>query len=176
MGAIGKYRTDALVNIANALAQIDPKLKLDVYGRVNDPEIIAQFEACEALRYNGFVSYDEVQRITHSAALNLEVINIDPIIERNKKFGLSTKFADALTCGTPFLLYAPEDMVETHIAREHKCAFVVTDNNDLVKTLRTALFDENARAEQVERAIATSKLKFNVEKNIETVNDVLASV
>jgi len=167
MGALGWYRVRALVNIANALSSIDPRLKLDVYGRTNDSKIIDIFNSCDNLRYNGYVSYDEVQRITREAALNLEVINIDPIIERNKKYGLSTKFADAVSCGTPFLLYAPMNMIETSIALKNQCAFIVNDNKDLVEVLKRALFDQTARELQVDNALETKKKLFNNSSNIE---------
>ena len=179
MGAIGAYRTKALVSIAEALQRIDARLMLDVYGRVNDPEILKAFENCKGLRYNGFVSYEEVQRITKEAALNLEVINLDPIVERGKKFGLSTKFADALRCGIPFLVYAPEKMVETIIAKKHNCAFVVSNDSNLDATLRTALFDYEARKKQLLCAQETTNLLFDAQKNMENVekalNDATAS-
>lgn len=176
MGAIGKYRTNALVTIADTLQEIDPKLHLDVYGRVSDPEILEEFNSCEGLNFHGFVTYEEVERITREASLNLEVINLDPIVERGKKFGLSTKFADALRCGTPFLVYAPEKMVETIIAKKHNCAFVVSNNAQLKSTLYTALFDRDAREKQLLYAQKTTSLLFDKQRNIDTVEKVLSSV
>ena len=125
------------------------------------------------MNFHGFVSYDEVQHVTHNAALNLEVINIDPIIERNKKYGLSTKFADALACGTPFLLYAPVGMVETSIAKKTGCAFIVNDNKELADVLKKALFDAEAREAQVDRAVATSNTMFSVDVNVENFNKAI---
>ena len=78
-----------------------------------------------------------------------------------------------MACGTPFLMYAPKDMVETHIAQKNDCAFVVTDNEKLVETLKIALFDLEAREKQVENAISTSQRLFNTEINVETFNKSL---
>lgn len=170
MGNLAKYRATALVDIAEALFSIDNRLRLSVYGRTNDPEILEMFEACPGLEYCGFVPYDEVVRITKHATLNIEAINIDTIIAKNKKYGLSTKFADAVACGTPFLLYAPKEMVESIIATKNSCAFVVNDKNDLVDTLKAALFDFEKREQQLNYAKITKDKFFDNKINIETFN------
>ena len=119
------------------------------------------------------MSYDEVVRITKHATLNIEAIIVDPIIANNKKYGLSTKFADAVACGTPFLLYAPKEMVESIIATKNACAFVVNDKKDLVDTLKMALFDFEKREQQLDNAKATKDKFFDNKINIEMFNKAI---
>lgn len=175
-GALGMNRINAIIDIAESLASIDPTLKLDVYGRVTIPEVQERITSCKAIRYNGLVPYSEVKNITQNAALNIELINNDPITARNKKYGLSTKFADALACGTPFLIYAPAEMVETQITKRFECAFIATDKNQLKDQLYKALTDAEAREVQVANARKATDALFNEKTNLKNVAELLEIV
>ena len=175
LGALGDYRVTALIEIGMALQNINSCLKLDVYGRASE-DIRSKLEACQGIRYCGFVSYDKVQEVMRSSTLLVEAINHDPYICKDKRYGLSTKYADSFACGTPFLVYAPEAIIETVFAKEHQCAFVATKEEELVNTLKTALFDLEARNGQLAKAKAVTETYFDQEKNIRTVHHVLESV
>ena len=175
LGALGEYRIDALIEIANALQVIDSRLKLDVYGRASS-EVQSQLEACEGIRFHGFVPYETVKNVMRSSSLLIEAINHDEYVCKDKRYGLSTKYADSFACGTPFLVYAPEAIIETSFAKEHQCAFVAATKDELVDTLKTALFDFEARQRQLEFAQKVTARYFDQEKNIKTVCDILESV
>ena len=172
LGAIGAYRAQALIDIGEALQEIDRRLKLHVYGRVED-SLRGQLESCKGIEYKGFVSYEEVQEVMRSSALVVEAINNEPYVCQDKKYGFSTKYADCFACGTPFLVYVPKDIIESQFALEHTCAFVATKKEELTEVLKRALFDEAARKTQVERALVVTNLFFNREKNEQRVKEML---
>lgn len=172
LGALGHYRIKALTEIGDALQRIDARLKLHVYGRITD-ELKEKLISCQGVEYHGFVSYEEVQRVMRTSTLLIETITDDPYINKNKKYGFSTKYADCFACGTPLLVYAPEEIIETEFALEHNCAFVATKNEDLESVLRIALFDEDARNKQLDNAKRITDIYFNNEKNCQTVADLL---
>ena len=176
LGAIGKYRLQAFLDIGEALQDIDPRLKLHIYGHIQDEEIRNQIDGCAGLEYKGFVTYEEVQSIMRSSALLIETISDDPYIRRDKRFGFSTKYADCFACGTPFLVYAPPDIIETRFALENNCAFVATCKNDLKQIIQIALFDEMARKKQISKAKEVTQKYFNKSKNILIVEDMLNSI
>ena len=173
LGAIGDYRTQALVQIGEALQRIDKRLKLDVYGRINDDNLKTQLESCPGIRYQGFVSYEQVQQVMRTSSLLIEAINDDPYVHKDKRYGFSTKYADCFACGTPFLVYAPEVIIETRFAQEHECAFVATSEKQLEEQLKNALFDEHMRRTQLKKAKEITERYFDKNKNIETVNKLI---
>ena len=175
LGALGNYRVKALIEIGKSLQKINSCLKLDVYGRA-DEQVRLKLESCEGIRYHGFVSYEKVQEVMRNSSLLIEAINNDPYVCKDKKYGLSTKYADSFACGTPFLVYAPDAIIETRFAKEHKCAFVATEVAELEDVLKTALFDLDARKEQLSLAKKVTENYFDNAKNINTVNDVFNSV
>lgn len=172
LGALGHYRIKALIEIGSTLQNIDPRLKLHVYGRINDvfKELLI---SCPGIEYHGFVSYEEVQRVMRNSTLLIETITDDPYINKNKKYGFSTKYADCFACGTPLLVYANEGIIETEFAMEHKCAFVATNLDQIESALRTALFDSDARNKQLDNAKRITDIYFNNEKNCQIVADLL---
>lgn len=176
LGAIGEYRSTALMQIGEALQNIDKRLKLDVYGRIQDDHLCKLLENCPGIRYQGFVSYERVQQIMRTSSLLIEAINDDPYVCKDKRYGFSTKYADCFACGTPLLVYAPEEIIETRFAKVHNCAFVASSREQLEKQLQTALFDEGARSRQLEAAQKVTKCFFDKEKNIATVDAMIEAV
>ncbi|NLA73359.1 MAG: glycosyltransferase [Clostridiales bacterium] len=170
-----KSRADSLAVIANTLSKINPELKLDVYGNITDEYTKNVLENCPFINYKGFVSYDKVKEIMYSSTLLIETIDTDPITVEKKKYGFSTKFADSFACGTPFLVYASKEIIEMRFALEHKCAFAATCEKELLQTLTSALFDEGKRKEQIYAAKSITAKYFNNEKNIATVNNLIAN-
>ena len=71
---------------------------------------------------------------------------------------------------------SPEAIIETRFAREHDCAFVATDFQQLKEQLQQALFDEAARKKQLEAAREVTARYFDKEKNIATVNAMIEAV
>lgn len=173
LGTLGRHRANALVLVAKALGKIDSRLKIDVYGKTNNQDILKSFEDSPNINYRGFVSYSMVRQIILDASLTINATCCDAQTATNKKYGFTTKFADSLACGTPFMLYAPSEMVETQFALEHKCAFVATEPGKLVETLKEALFDEQKRMQQLQAAKAVTAGCFNKERNIAAVNALI---
>ena len=93
LGMLGVARVMALLEIAEALQKIDPKLKLNIYGRTTD-ELRAKMESCPGVQYHGFVSYEKVQEVMRSSSLLIEAVQNDPYVIKNKRYGFSTKYAD----------------------------------------------------------------------------------
>ncbi len=168
-----KSRADSLAAIANTLSKINPELKLEVYGNIPDEHTKDVLENCPFINYKGFVSYDKVKEVMYSSSLLIHANNMDPYITEDRKFAFSTKFADSFACGTPFLVYAPKEIIETRFALEHKCAFVATNEGELEAVLKSALFDEQKRKEQIEAAKSVTENYFNNKKNINTVNKLI---
>ena len=172
LGDLGHYRIKALTEIGYALQKIDSRLKINVYGKITDA-LKEKLVSCPGVKYQGFVSYEKVQEVMRSSTLLIETITDDPYINKNKRYGFSTKYADCFACGTPFLVYASAEIIETQFAIEHECAFVATKSAELETVLCKALFDEDARNKQLDNAKRITDIYFNNEKNCQIVGEML---
>ena len=76
----------------------------------------------------------------------------DEFYTRDLKYAFSTKITDSVCSGTPFLIYAPDELVETQFLRENDCAFVVSEKTELKSSLLSAIFDEAERKRKVDNA------------------------
>lgn len=159
LGNLGLGRSKALMEVAQALQEIDAGLFLDIYGAAPDDGVKEELTNCPGIRFHGFVSYEEVIRIIHESSLLVHAEWNDPIVNRDLKYAFSTKIGDSVCSGTPFLIYADAGLAETVFLKESGCAFVVSERESLKSVLRQALTDENERrriVENAKKAIETS--------------------
>lgn len=176
LGAIAEYRKATLVDLANALEAIDDRIVLEIYGKIDDPSILDNFRQCRNIRYCGFVSYETVKEVMHRTNLLVEAINISTYTAKDKRFGFSTKYADCFACGTPLLVYAPEEIVEMQFALTNGCAFTAKCKEELVSVLQDALFSPEKRKKQIEKAKEITALYFDEENNIKKYDDTMTYV
>lgn len=164
-GNLGIGRHKALIDIGNALQKIDPTLKIDVYGKCDDPEIAQELNSCSGINYAGMIPYSDLQEKTRRARLLIHVESTRPYYVRDIKYGFSTKIADSLASGVPFFVYAPSELTSVQYLTENACAIIATDEKQLVEKLKCALFDEKARNMCVRNACQIAAVNHNQEKN-----------
>ena len=164
-GNLGVGRHKALIDIGNALQKIGPALKIDVYGKCDDPEIAQELNSCSGINYAGMIPYGELQKRTKAARLLVHVESMKPYYVRDIKYGFSTKIADSLASGVPFFVYAPSELTSVQYLTQNACAIIATDEKQLVEKLKCALFDERARNMCVTNARQIAAVNHNQEKN-----------
>lgn len=151
LGNLGLDRHKALIEVAEALMNISPDLTLDIYGRVT-PEIKKDLERCKNIRLFGFVTYERVVQVMHSSSLLVHAEHNDPFYNRDLKYAFSTKISDSISCGTPFMIYAPKCLVETSFLVKNKCAFVATSKETLIDVLKKGIYDLEERRRVLQSA------------------------
>ena len=143
LGNLGLGRHKALIEVAQALQEIDERLHLDVYGMAPDETVVSEMRECIGIRYYGLIPYEEVVKVIHNSNLLVHAELNDPIVTRDLKYAFSTKIADSV-CNA--------SLAETVFLRETECAFIVNDQKDLKQVLLQALQDEDARKAVVAKA------------------------
>ena len=176
LGNMGVGRHNSLIEVAQALQSINENYRLNVYGKFPNDTIEKEIRLCKSINYMGFVPYNEVINVMLNSRLLIHVENFDSHYVEDLKYAFSTKIADSLACGTPFLIYAPASLVETKFNIENKSAFCVVDKNNLKEELSKALFDETLRKKQVENALDIASKYFNVDENIHTFVNALENI
>lgn len=173
LGNLSVGRHEGLVEIANALHEISEELYLDVYGGIPDETVRRALEDCHGIRYRGFVSYDEVQRVMKESDLLVHCESFEPFYREDLKFAFSTKLADSLASGTCFLLYAAEEVACVDYLREHEAAWVVSDPAALKTTLRTLAERPEERNRYLAQAAALAERNHSAEKNAARFQEIL---
>lgn len=161
LGNLGVGRHIGLIEIAKALKGIDKNLTLRVYGKFPNEDVEKELTACESIQYEGFVSYEDVVRIMKESDLIVHAENFSEFHVEDLKHAFSTKVADALACGTPFLLYAPKGMAITDYLLEKRAAGVVTEKHDLEAMIKKLLYDKECYEEYKENAQKVVEHDFN---------------
>ena len=164
-GNLGIGRHKALIDIGNALQKIDSELKIDVYGKCDNPKIVRELNNCSGINYMGMLPYGELQKKTKAARLLVHVESMKTYYVRDIKYGFSTKIADSLASGVPFFVYASSELTSVQYLSENKCAIIATDEKQLVDKLKCALFDERIRNRCVTNARQIAATNHNEEKN-----------
>lgn len=173
LGNLGVGRHVPLTEIANALQEISPQLYLDIYGKIPNQEVRTALNACQGIRYRGFVDYERVQEIMRNSDLLIHSENFSGFYRADLKYAFSTKIADSLASGTCFLLYAPPEMACTRYLRENEAAWVVCDQKKLKETLRVLVESPQERQRYLGQAAVLVEQNHRAEKNAERFQTVL---
>lgn len=171
LGNLGVGRHKALVELANVLGEVMPGMKIDVYGKLpGSVEAAKLITDCDNICYKGFVSYSDVVRHIRESTLLVHAELDDEFYSRDLKYAFSTKIADSVCSGTPFLIYARRDLAETDFLISNQCAFVADSKEELRQVLIQALTDKEAREVVVQNAKHTRNSYFT---NINGLKDLI---
>lgn len=174
-GNLGLDRHKGLIDIANALQKISKDIFVDVYGRASDA-VKTEFAGCPGIRYHGLIPYEQVKTVMYSSDLVLHTESFDEFYREDLKFALSTKIADALSCGTCFLLYAPENLACSQYLLENHAAYVVTEKSELFGVLQQLVAEPETRKKYIPQALALAEKNHRAETNIKRFQNVLKNL
>ena len=173
LGNLGLRRYESLVEVAEALNRINSRYYLDVYGKTDNKKCIEAFENCTAIRYHGFVGYDEVIRIMKQSDFLFHVECFDKEIVKNIKNGFSTKIADSLACGVCFVFFGDKSIEGAKYLIKNKCACVVTDKALLNKKLYEVIDNITIREEYISNALKTVEENHRADKNRRKLESII---
>ncbi len=160
LGNLQWNRHLALMQLAEVLRDIIPGVQLNIYGKIPNEQVRQQLLGCAAVRYCGIVPYDQVVEIIHKSTLVVHAEWNDPETNENIRYGFTTKIADSVCSGTPFLAFAHKGLAGIDFLLRNQCAFVAETEEELREQLKLALFNEDARRDVVENAKITREKYF----------------
>lgn len=176
LGNFGYDRYKALIQIAQALAQISPEYHLDVYGKLPNEEVAAAFSACPAISYHGLVDYATVCRVMSESTLLFHAESFGDRFRAAVRHGFTTKIADSLASGSCFVIYAPPELSCTKYLKENVCACVIDSEADLEVKLREVIASPMLRRVYAERAKTVVERNHNAEKNRQRMAEIINSL
>lgn len=176
LGNLGVGRHVPLIEIAETLMSIDESLRLDVYGKILNSEVKNAFSNCKAIRYHGFVSYEEVVEIMYKSELLVHAENFSDFYQWDLKHAFSTKIADSLASGTCLFVYGPESIASIKYLKNNKAAYVVTNKKDLNESLRKLMDDKGLRQSYIDTALQVANSRHNVDVNAEGFKNIVCGM
>ncbi len=173
LGNLGVGRHIALVEIAEALKSINTDYKLNIYGKIPNDTVKEAFKNCSAINYCGIVPYSEVLDVMQKSDLLVHGESFDNFTRWDLKYAFTTKIADSLSSGTCFFVYAPKDLACTEYLLKNECAYVVTDKDNLKKSLEQIFTDEDLRNKYIQKGLEIANQNHNSEKNCQKFQKIL---
>lgn len=176
-GNIAYHRYVSLSEIGQVLDEINDEwgssVLLDIYSAETDEEAMRMFEGVRSVRWHGFVSGEKFKEKFLSADILLHVESFDQRSIDIVKHSVSTKIADVLTVGIPFLAYGPENISSMNHLFRNDCALVATSHKNLKNVLKTALKQRSERIRVAQNALHTAAEYHDKRKNSAKLRKIL---
>ena len=175
-GNIRLGRNNSLLDIATALGRIKLTYTLEVFAGESDPYYYEPLQNHPNIKYGGKIPYSEVQMRTTACDA---VVVVEGFREEDlafTKYSLSTKAADALSCGSMIIAYGPEDAGVIDYLKKTGAAMVCTNPERLQELLETLLTDVTLQKEYYDRAIAVTKRNHTITGSTKTFESIVDRV
>lgn len=176
MGNLGVGRHVPLIEIGAALQEISPDYYLDIYGRAPSPAVEKAFSEAAGVRFHGLIPYSEVKEKMEKSDLLFHAESLDEFYVKDLAAAFSTKIADSLLSGRPFVLYADQSIAGVQYLLKNQCAHVITDKETLTARLREICEDEAVRNKYLDKALSVGQENHNAQKNCEKMRELLFGV
>jgi glycosyltransferase involved in cell wall biosynthesis len=146
-------RNESLIDIANALQQINKEYKIHVYS--NETVKIAWRMLTEHpnIEFHGSVPYSVVKQETLTSDILLVVEGFKKRDVDITRYSLSTKVADSLSSGVAVLGYGSIECGAIEYLIECDCATVCTEKKNLVEKINNILYNEELQRKNYFKAI-----------------------
>lgn len=175
LGNLGLDRDSGLIEIGEVLHSINPKYKINVYGKADDA-MQARFAKAPGVDYRGLVSYEEVKRIIAESDILLHVETEKGYKERQLQYAFTTKVADSVASGRCFVVYAPEVLACSKYIRLHRCGWVASNKEELRLQIEHVIRDKNERDEILANAKRVAIENHSLIGNAKKFQEILKSV
>ena len=172
-GNLGVGRVAPLYELANVLHEALPEAKLHIYGKFYSTREQTAFLKLPNVICHGLVPYSQIPDILASSALVLHCEN--PKRVEDLKYAFSTKIADCLVCGRPFLVYASREYPFVQYLERFRCAHIASTPQELHQLLLQCK-DRRFCDSTLENAKRLAEQNHNAQKNSEGMRRALCDI
>lgn len=173
-GNLGVGRVAPMAEFARVLHEIDERAVLDVYGRFVSKADQQLLCSIPGVNYHGVVAYEVIPDILRQADMVMHCENKDRI--ENLRTAFSTKIADSLAIGTPFLVFADREYPFVKYLLRNRCAHIAGDKEELKSVLQQCRSDLTYRYQFVENALLTAAENHSAESNCRKFNAIIETI
>ncbi len=156
LGNLAFDRHSALIEIAEVLQSINKTYILDVYGQAPSKKVETELKDCSGIEFHGMVPYNDVIKVIYNSTILFHAETHNKKMLYFLRYGFSTKIADSIASGHPFLMYSPIDIAGAKYVVETGAAWYAKDKvklkNEIVSILSKD--DERHRVLDIAKQIA----------------------
>lgn len=174
-GNFGYDRSKVLVEVADVIKDMGINTKIDVYGK-GFPEIEERLKNCEGIIFHGFVPYDKIKDVINGSDIVLHVESQDAKLAESLRYGFSTKIADCLSSGRPFLLYASRNIACAQYLIKNDCAWFADTPDSLKGFILSILNDPETRKRKLTKAKEVAAKNHSIKANCEKFQKQLIAI
>ena len=174
-GNLGVGRGDSLLEVAEILRDINPELRLDIYGNAM-PELAEKYSRCENIRYHGFVNAQQLRDIMDASDILLHVESFDAVIAPRLKYAFSTKIAQCLQAGRCFVSYAPAGSASSEYLKNSNGAILVSDIAKLRSVMRELIENPVLRTQWANRAAECGRKNHDLQETAQSVKRAIENI
>jgi glycosyltransferase involved in cell wall biosynthesis len=164
-GNLGVGRVPALCTVAECLQNVDSNAKLVIYGKFVNKEEENQLCTYKNVEFRGLIPYEEVPKAIARASMVLHCENKERL--ENLRHAFSTKIADCLACGKPFLVFAAKEYPFVQYLAKNDAAHIAETKEELTGILEGCIKDSKLRSKTINNAVNLAMKNHNADKNAE---------
>ena len=173
-GNLGVGRLTALDEFAKVLYGVDNTARLDIYGTFPDEQQKKRLCQNPNVYCHGFVDYQQIPALMERASILIHCEHPERV--ENLKFAFSTKIADCLACGRPFLVYASCKYPFVQYLLKNKCAHIASDPEELRVVLKNCIQDKDYLYQHVRNAVEVASRNHNQEMNCRIIEEIFNTI
>lgn len=173
-GNLGVGRVIPLDEIAKVLYEVDKNATLDIYGNFASERGKKYICSNPNVRYGGVVPYEQVPQLMSKASMVVHAENADRV--EHLKCAFSTKIADNLASGRPFLVYAIKEYPFVQYLKKYDCAHIACTSEELTGILKKCIKDKGYREQYIANAIKTAQQNHSINKNCTKMKRILNKI
>lgn len=173
-GNLGVGRAEMLCEVSQVLSKIDLTAQLIICGSFSSKE--EKDMVCENSNviYKGVVPYEQVSELMQKSSMLLHCENPDRLV--NLRTAFSTKIADSLASGKPFLVYASHEYPFVQYLEKNEATHIAGNQNELEAVLGKCISDEIFLKSKVKNALSLAEKNHNIDKNAQAFQNIINAV
>lgn len=173
-GNLGGGRDALLLQFSEVLERVDKTAKMIVCGGATTSEAFSALIQRQNVEYLGSVPYETVQKIMQTSDLLVHCEGTERI--KARYYAFSTKIADCLMCGIPFLVYTSREYPFARYLERNNAAFVGEAREELEGMLRKIVEDPEYRCQHLGNAYRIAMENHNPDKNAKHFQEIIEVV
>lgn len=175
IGNFGYNRHEALIEVGKVLNGINPNYLLEVFGNPR-PEVELLFKEAVGIKYGGHLSYDEVKKTMDECDVLFHVESQSERFSETLRYGFSTKIADSISSGKPFIIYASSEIACSKYIKETGAGWFAENQEELESVIRLVINDDNERDGKIRKALEVARDNHYADTVCKKFNDRIIKI
>ena len=164
-GNIRLGRNQSIVEVADALAEINPAYQIEVFSSETDKKYTSVLKKCKNVFFRGAIPYDEVVDVFKTSDLVLIVEGFEEKDVNLTRYSLSTKAADSISSGCQIITYGSSECGVVEYMQGIDCSIVCTERSQLVEKIKQLMIDPVLQKKYYDKSFKIMNENHSLEKS-----------